>query len=365
MEPVNNSRMIRASSDALRNERFLRGKSVQEFETEFANYIGTKYARTTNSGTMALMFSLIAMGVKKDDYVITTPATFISTSNAILFSGAKVLFADINLSTYTIDTAKVKELLEQHKGHVKVVIPVHLYGYPADMTTLNEFASAYDIKILEDACQAHGGVYKGKKIGSLGDAAAFSFYPSKNMTVLGDGGMVTTDSAEIADGVDSLRDNGRTKDDAYVHKLIGLTGRMSSSSAAIGKVQLEYLEKWVQKRRRTARRFDRGLAGVGDIVLPPKQTKEIKPAYHMYAIRTKQRDGLKAYLAQARIETAVHYPIPIHLQQPYVDMGYKEGMYPNSETHAKEILSLPVHPALNNEQIDYMIENIKKFFEEG
>ena len=211
MEPIFTDEMLQAAINALKHERFLRGKSVEKFEKEFAEFTGTKYAIAVNSGTSALHLSLIAMGISSGDYVITTPATFISTVNAISYINAKPLFADISLETYNIDPQNLEKVVKKYKDKVKAMIPVHLYGYPCEMDAILEIAEKYDIKVLEDACQAHGATYKNKKVGSFGDAAAFSFYPSKNMTVCGDGGMVTTNDYDISEMVKSLRDVGRSK----------------------------------------------------------------------------------------------------------------------------------------------------------
>lgn len=362
MEPVCDDSMVSAAVSALKTERFLRGKSVTEFENLFAKYIGTKWAVAVNSGTSALMFALTALGVRKGDCVITTPSTFISTSNVVLFDGAELAFADIDLGNYAIDPDKIEAQIKAHNGKVKAIIPVHLYGYPADMKRISEIAEKYNIKVLEDACQAHGTEYHGRMAGNLGDAAAFSFFPSKNITVCGDGGMLTTNDDSVAEMIDSLRDNGRTKDNAYVHQYIGFTARMNTVNAAIGKVQLSHLQEWVERKREVARRLNELLSGVGDIVIPPRESADIKPAYYVYAIRTKRRDALKSYLAGKGIECGVHYPVPIHMQKPYLDMGYRQGMFPNSETLANEEFSLPVHQALTDEQVEYIAESVKEFF---
>ncbi|MDE1850995.1 MAG: DegT/DnrJ/EryC1/StrS family aminotransferase, partial [Candidatus Micrarchaeota archaeon] len=259
MNPVCSPKMVRAAVSALKTERFLRGKSVEEFEREFAQYVGSKHAIAVNNGTMALVMSMVALGIKKDDHVMTTPASFIATANAILFVGAKPVFVDIDAKTNNIDPARVEEEILKHEGRIKAIMPVHLYGHPAEMDSLSQIAQRHNVKIIEDACQAHGARYKGRGAGSIGDAGAFSFYPSKNLTVCGDGGMVTTNSQDVAERVQSLRENGRTKDNQYLHQYIGFTGRLNTANAAIGRVQLSELEKWNEKRRRNARRYSRGL----------------------------------------------------------------------------------------------------------
>ena len=362
MEPILTDEMVKAAINALKNERFLRGKSVAEFEKEFANYVGTNYAVAVNSGTSALHLSLIAMGVKEGDYVVTTPATFIATANVINYVGAKPLFVDISLETYNIDPQRLEETIKKYKDKVKVVIPVHLYGYPCEINEILEISEKYSIKILEDACQAHGALYKGKKIGSFGDAAAFSFYPSKNMTVCGDGGMVTTNDDKIAEMIESLRDVGRSKSKPYVHEYIGYTARMNTVNAAIGRIQLKYLEEWNEKRRKIAKEYNKRLDGIGDLILPPQGNSKIKPVYHLYVVRTKHRDELKEYLEKKGIECGIHYPLPVHLQPPYRKMGFKEGMFPNAERWAKEVLSLPMHPNLTKDEVEYIVSCIEEFF---
>lgn len=363
-EPILNEEMINNAINALKTERFLKGESIKKFEEEFGKYVGTKYALAVNSGTSALHLSLIASGIKAGDYVVTTPASFIATANAIVYIGAKPIFSDISPETYNIDPYILEEKIKKYKKKVKAIIPVHLYGYPCDMDHILEIAERYDIKVLEDACQAHGAMYKGKRVGSLGIAGAFSFYPSKNMTVCGDGGMVTTNSEDIAKIVESLRDVGRSKDSSYFHERIGYTARMNTINAAIGRIQLKHLEEWNEKRRKIAKEYNKKLAGIGDLILPPKENSNIKPVYHLYVIRTKYRDQLKEYLEKNGIECGIHYPLPIHLQMPYRQMGFRERMFPNAEKWAKEVLSLPMHPNLTEDDIEYIVTRVDNFFRE-
>jgi len=360
--PVLTEEMKKSVIKVLETERFLRGESVRRFEKEFAEYIGAKYALAVNSGTSALHLSLIAMGIKAGDYVITSPATFIATANAITYIGAKPLFVDISLDTYNIDPQKIEEAIRKCRNKVKALIVVHLYGHPCEMDAVMEIAKKYNIKVLEDACQAHGAIYKGKKVGSFGDAGAFSFYPSKNMTVCGDGGMVTTNDDKIAEIVEALRDVGRSKNNSFLHEYIGYTARMNTINAAIGRIQLKYLEKWNEKRRKIAKEYNKRLDGIGDLILPPKETSEIKPVYHLYVVRTKYRDQLREYLEKKGIECGIHYPFPVHLQPPYKQMGFKEGMFPNAEKWAREVLSLPMHSNLTEEEIEYVTSSIEEFF---
>lgn len=362
IEPILTDEMVEVAIRAFKNEKFLRGESVKRFEYDFAKYVGTRYALAVNSGTSALHLSFITMDIKEGDCVITTPATFIATVNAITYVGAKPVFVDISLETYNIDPQKLEETIKKYRDKVKAIIPVHLYGYPCEMDAILEIAERYGIKILEDACQAHGAVYKGKKVGSFGDAAAFSFYPSKNMTVCGDGGMITTNDDKIAEMVESLRDVGRSKRNPYIHEYIGYTARMNTINAAIGRIQLKYLEEWNEKRRKIARDYNKKLDGIGDLILPPKGNSKIKPVYHLYVIRTKYRDELKKFLEERGIQCGIHYPLPVHLQPPYKRMEFKEGMFPNAEKWAKEVLSIPMHPNLTEEETEYVVSYIEEFF---
>lgn len=362
-KPIITYEMIRAIEIVIKHDKLTNGETVRLFEKMFAKYIGTRYAIAVNSGTTALYFSLLACGVKRGDYVITTPATFIATANAITYIGAKPIFVDISLKTYTIDTRKLEETVKQYKDKVKAIIPVHLYGYPCNMDRIIEIAEKYNLRVIEDACQAHGAIYHGKRVGSIGDAGAFSFYPSKNMTVAGDGGMITTNNEEIAEIATSLRDVGRSKDNPYLHERIGYTARMNSINASVGIVQLRYLDEWNEKRREIAKKYTQYLQDIGDIVTPPMDTKSVKSAWHLYVIRTKYRDLLMNYLLDHGIECKIHYPIPVHLQPPYRKMGFREGMYPNAERWSKEVLSLPMYPELTDREIEYVVKHIVEFFE--
>jgi perosamine synthetase len=361
-KPILTDEMIQAVVEALRKDHFLNGENVKKFEEEFARFIGVNYAIAVNSGTSALHLSLIALGIKEGDVVTTTPATFIATANVILYLNAKPVFTDISLETYNIDPQRLREVVKKHGPRCKAVIPVHLYGYPCEMDAIMEIAEKYDIKILEDACQAHGAIYKGRPVGSFGNAAGFSFYPSKNMTVCGDGGMITTNDSKIAEILSSLRDVGRSTTSRYVHQYVGYTARMNTINAAIGRIQLKHLDEWNKRRREIAREYDKKLNGIGDIITPPRETDTIKPVYHLYVIRTMYRDALKNYLEKKGVECGIHYPLPVHLQPPYKRLGFHKGMFPNTEKLAKETLSLPMSPDLTKEEIEYIVSCIEDFF---
>ncbi|MHA1230340.1 MAG: DegT/DnrJ/EryC1/StrS family aminotransferase [Candidatus Helarchaeota archaeon] len=362
MEPVFDDEMLEAATKALTEEFFLKGESVKRFENEFGDYIGVKHARAVNSGTTALHLSLLAMGITQKDLVITTPASFIATANAIRYTSAKPIFVDISLQNYNIDVDKLRNKVKELKNKVKAIVPVHLYGYPSNMDEIIEIAEEFDIKVLEDACQAHGGRYKGKKLGSLGDAAAFSFYPSKNMTVGGDGGMVTSNNDEIIEKIEMYRDCGRSKKDGNLHEVIGYTARMNTVNAAIGRVQLKNLDKWLERRTEIVEMYRKELESIEQISIPPSNNDEIKSAWHLFVIRTKQRKRFIEHMKKNNVRCGVHYSYPIHLQPPYLKLGYKEGMFPNAEKWAKEVVSLPVHYKMNNEQVQHVIDKVHEFF---
>lgn len=351
------SEMGDAAIDALRNDRYLYGENVSKFEEEFAEYIGTAHAVATASGTTALAFILMALKAKGQKWV-TSPMSFIASSNCVIHADGTPVFADISTKDYCLDPALAeKEIKKGAKG----IIPVHIYGQPIDYDKFDDLSSRYGTQIVEDACQAHGAIYKGRKVGSLGIAAGFSFYPSKNMTVLGDGGMVTTNDDSIAKTVSKLRDSGRIS--KYEHDLIGYTSRMNSVSAAIGRVQLKYLDKWNRKRQQIASKYNQILKEIPEIKLPPQPNKDFQPVFHQFVILTEKRDKLKEFLDKSGIETGIHYPIPIHLQPVYKRLyGYKEGMYKNSERFANQCLSLPMHVMLTDEEVSYTCEKVKEFF---
>ena len=281
------------------------------------------------------------------------------TANAIVETGAEPVFVDVDLDTYTIDCGALKRTVDKRED-VAAVIPVHTYGYPVDIDAVRKAVG--DIPILADACQAHGAALDGRRAGSLADVAAFSFYPSKNMTVAGDGGMVTTDNPDIAAAIDSLRDVGRGEGPT-AHPRIGYTARMDTTNAAVGLRQLMNLDDWNKRRREVASAYFEGLKDVGDLVLPPQSGPDRTPAWYLYVVRTEQRDALADHLELTGIETGVHYETPVHLHPPYREIGFSEGDFPAAERWAKEVLSLPIHPQLDDEAVDYVIEQIRRFYE--
>lgn len=358
MKPILDKEMKNAAIEAMEKERLVLGESVYRFEEEFAKYCGVEHAVSTSNGTNALHFSLIALGFKRGDRVVTTPASFIATANAVLHANATPVFADVDLKTYNIDPEKMKkDLSSDSRG----VIPVHLYGYPADMDSINEVAEHHGIHVIEDACQAHGAVYKGRRAGSLGDVACFSFYPSKGMMVAGDGGMVVTDDDGVAETVAKLRDCGRRS--KYTHDLVGYTARLNTVNAAIGRVQLRHLDEWNGMRRKNAELYDRLLSDIDELILPPSGNSDVKPVYHLYVIRTRYRGQLRSWLESQGIECGFHYVLPIHLQPVYRELyGYEGGEYPNSEELCRTCLSIPLFPYLKEDEIRYISEKIHVFF---
>ncbi len=357
-KPVLDEEMRNAALDALQNERFVMGESVFKFEEEFAKYCGAKYAVSTGSGTSALQLSLIALGVARGDDVVTTPFSFVATANAALHVGAVPVFADVDVGTFNIDIELAKEKVTDK---TRAVIPVHLYGFPADMKSILDFFDDRECAVVEDACQAHGAEYYGRKVGALGDVGCFSFYSSKNMTVCGDGGIVVTNDGDVARVVAKLRDCGRASH--YEHDLIGFTARLNTVNAAIGRVQLRRLDEWNERRRACANVYDKLLSDVSEIDLPPSGSSDVKPVYHLYVIRTSQRDKLKVWLEQKGVQCGVHYPLPIHLQPAYRELfTYRGGEFPKSELLSKTVLSLPMYPELRKDEIEYISENIHCFF---
>lgn len=359
-----NSQMIQAAVSSLKNERFLGGKSVGLFESEFSSFVGSSYSIAVNSGTSALIFCLLASNIGKGDMVIVPSASFVASANSIRAVGATPVFVDINPLDYCIDARLLEKTLTESKNSVKAIMPVHLYGRPSNLHAICKLCNEFGATLIEDACQAHGAVYQGKKVGTFGDASAFSFYPSKNMTVGGDGGMIVTDKAEVQAICNRLRDQGRSVKNKYLHDTLGFTARLNTINAAIGREQLSLLPQWLKKRRTNARRYNSKLRNVDGIILPPADSDEIISAWHQFVIRTERRDELITYLSQKGIETGIHYPIPIH-RQPIYEKEYAktEAVLPETESWSRQVLSIPVHQNMNSDEVDFIAESIKQFFE--
>jgi dTDP-4-amino-4,6-dideoxygalactose transaminase len=324
------------------------GDVVRDFESSFAAFCGADRGVATSNGTTALHAALVGLGIGSGDRVLTTPFSFIATANTVRLAGAEVDFVDVDPRTYNLDPDALERRLRDGE-QVDAVVAVHLYGLPADVGRLRELADEYDFKLLEDAAQAHGARYEGQRVGTFGDAACFSFYPTKNMTT-GEGGMILTDDDSVADRAREFVDHGRTA--GYEHASVGHNFRMTNIAAAIGEVQLERLPEFTEARRRNAAGLDDRLADVADVTTP-FEPDGYEHVYHQYTIRVPNRDALREHLSNHDVGTGVYYPIPIHRQPAYEDVS---GSYPVSEACADEVLSLPVHPQLDDEDLDRIAE---------
>jgi dTDP-4-amino-4,6-dideoxygalactose transaminase len=344
--------VVSALLRVLDSTAFAGGPFVADFEKEFAAYCGCEFAAGVGNGTSALWLSLLALDVGPGDEVITVPNTFIATAEAISLCGATPVFVDIDPDTYTMDP----DLLESAvTPRTKAVIPVDLYGQPADMDPILAIARRHGLYVIEDACQAHGAEYKGRKAGSLGDAGCFSFYPGKNLGAYGEAGAVVTNNAELAAKIRILRDHGQTE--KYKHAMIGWNDRMDGFQGAVLSIKLKHLDKWNNARRGHARLYGALLEGVEHVILP-REAVYARHIYHVYAIRVPRRDELLAALREKDIWCGIHYPIPIHLQKAYESLGYAKGSFPVAERCAQECLSLPMFPELTTEQIESVATEI-------
>lgn len=332
------------------------GKNVQALESEFAQFCGVKYAIGVSDGTTALHLILRALGIGPGDEVITVSHTFIATAEAIGLAGATPVFVDIDPRTFLMDVARVEAAITPR---TRAILPVHLYGQTVDMDPLREIARNHDLYVVEDACQAHGAAYKGRSAGGLGDAAAFSFYFSKNLGAFGEGGIVTTDDPDIAARVRMLRDHGSPS--KYNHEIVGVNGRLDELQAVVLRAKLPHLATWNEQRRQHAARYNELLQG--SPVVTPLACPENEHVYHLYVIRTRHRDELLAWLKEQEVYGGVHYPIPIHLQASMNALGYRQGDLPVTEQVCEEILSLPMYPELADEQIDYVADQVGAFAE--
>jgi dTDP-4-amino-4,6-dideoxygalactose transaminase len=332
------------------------GENVQQLEKEFAQFCGVAHGIGVSDGTAALHVILRAMDVGPGDEVITVSNTFIATGEAIVLTGAKPVFVDIDPSTYLMDVSQVEAKIT---SRTKAILPVHLYGQTVAMDPLLEIASKYGLRVIEDACQAHGAEYKGRKAGTLGDAAAFSFYFSKNLGAYGEGGFISTNDSDLAAKMRMLRDHGSGV--RYHHDLIGFNARLDEIQAVVLRAKLPHLAKWNEQRREHARLYAELLKGTP--VEPPRELSENTPVYHLYVIKTPKRDALQAALKEQGIFTGIHYPIPLHLQKAMEFLGYRRGDLPVTERVTTEILSLPMFAELTDEQIATVANSIKSFLQ--
>jgi dTDP-4-amino-4,6-dideoxygalactose transaminase len=368
---------------ALHTAGFIGGPMVEEFEKAFAAFCGTSHSIAVSSGTDALRFAIMACGVRPGDVVVTVPHTFIATTEAISQAGALPEFVDIDERTYNLDPEKLREYLEERctadksgklisrrSGRpVTAVVPVHLYGQTADMDAILDLAARFGLIVIEDACQAHGAEYFSRKqnrwmkAGSMGRAAAFSFYPGKNLGACGEAGAVTTNDAGLARKISMLRDHGQAQ--KYYHDVEGYNGRLDAIQAGLLHVKLTHLAKWNAQRRERASEYNRLFAAADETVVPPFEPSWSRAVYHLYVIRTDDRDGMMNHLKKAGIGTGIHYPIPLHLQKAYTALNYRQGDFPATEKAAAKIVSLPMFPQLTAEQQARVVEEILRFVEDS
>ena len=332
---------------------FILGNDVAKLEEEFAAYCGTKYAIGVDNGLSALELSLRAFGIGPGDEVIVPAHTFVASAAAITFAGATPVFVDVDSETLNIDPERIEEAITPH---TKAIIPVHIYGLPANMQMILDLAKKFNLKVVEDACQAHGALYNGQHAGSIGDAASFSFYPTKNLGACGDGGIVTTNDAKVAETIRSLRNCGQTSKN--VHELEPFNRRLDSIQAAILRVKLRYLDQWIESRRNLAAHYNRLLKDAN--VHLPAEPQGYQSVYHLYVIRSQNRDALQSHLNERGIGTAIHYPTPVHLQPFFANGKDRRGEFPIAEKICNEILSLPMFPELTEKQVELVASEINK-----
>ena len=372
-----------ATLEVLSSANYIMGKNVLDFEKEFAEYIGVKHAISVGNGTDALVLSLKALGIGANDEVITTPFTFFATAEAISAVGATPVFVDVDKDTFNIDATQIEEKIT---NKTKAIMPVHIFGQCADMDEINEIAKKYNLYVIEDACQAIGGKYKGRNVGSLGDIACFSFFPTKNLGCAGDGGMIVTNDDNIAIIAKALRTHGSGENGQkaynllndieeevksaegsndtiynplkYYNYLIGYNTRLDAIQAAILKVKIKEIDNWNAKRREIAKVYNEALKDT-DFVTPVCK-EDVDSVYHMYILQSENREEVLQKLKEANIATGVYYPVPLHLQKVYKGLGYKEGDMPVAEYLSHRTFAIPVYPELTDKQIEYIISNLKK-----
>ncbi len=336
----------------LASGHYVLGEEVAAFECEFAAYCGVEHAVAVNTGTSALHLALLAAGVGPGDEVVTVPFTFVATVSAVCYTGATPVFVDVDRLTLTMDPAQLEAAITPR---TKAIVPVHLYGQMADMDPIVEIARRYGIPVIEDACQAHGAEYRGRRAGGIGLSGCFSFYPGKNLGACGEGGAVVTGDAGQAARLRMLRDWGQSR--RYHHELKGYNYRMDALQGAILRVKLKHLDDWTEARRAHALRYANLLSG-SDLVEPPSEVLDRRHVYHVYAVRSQRRDELRARLEATGIQTGLHYPVPVHLQPAHADLGYRAGDFPVSEAAAEAVLSLPLYPEMTQEQVRCVVAAI-------
>jgi dTDP-4-amino-4,6-dideoxygalactose transaminase len=344
--------ILAAVSEVLDSTAFAGGPYVAKFEEEFAAYCHSKYSVAVGNGTDALWFALLALGIGAGDEVITVPNTFIATAEAISYCGAKPVFVDVDEETYTMDPRLIERAITPR---TKAIIPVHLYGQMADMDPIMEIARKHRLFVIEDACQAHAAEYKGRRAGSIGDAGCFSFYPGKNLGACGEGGASVTNNLELKNRMAMFRDHGQAK--KYYHSVVGWNGRMDGIQGAILSIKLKHLNAWTEARRAHAVAYTTAFKKVHG-VLTPKEAVQRKHVYHLYVLRVRNRDVMLKLLADRGVNCAIHYPVPLHLQDAYASLGVPRGSLPVSERCAEEIISLPMFPELTGKDIETVVSAV-------
>jgi dTDP-4-amino-4,6-dideoxygalactose transaminase len=345
--------LIEVILDVVRGGQFILGENVAKLEKEIANLCGVDYAIGVGNGSDALFLALLACGVGPGDEVITTPFTFFATAGSIAHTGAKPVFCDIDPGTFNIDPSKIEDVITER---TKAILPVHLYGQAADMDPINSIAKKLNLYVIEDAAQAIGARYKGKPVGSLGDVACFSFFPTKNLGAFGDGGMLTTNDPELEARIRILRVHGAKK--KYHHEILGCNSRLDALQAAILSVKVKYLKDWTEARRSLAEGYRGKLRAAGDAIVQPAVMDGAYHVYHQYTIRVSHRDAVQEELRSRGIASTVYYPLPLHLQPVFNNLGYKPGDFPESEKAAEEALSLPMFPELKPSEQDRVVEEL-------
>jgi len=346
-------------NEVLDNTAYICGKKVKKFEEDFSKIQEVKYCAALSSGTDALHTALLALGIKNGDEVIVPVNTFIATSEAVTLCGAKPVFVDHNEKTFNIDVEKIEKAVTPK---TKAIIPVHLYGQPADMKPILEIAKKHNLFVIEDCSQAHLSTYDSRKTGSLGDIGTFSFYPGKNLGAYGEAGAVVTNNEELYNKMLRFRQHG--SNEKYVHESEGHNYRMEEIQAGVLNVKLKYISGWTDKRREIAAFYNKKLASFKpEMLITPNCLENVKHVYHLYIVRAKKRSELMKHLAEKEIQTALHYPIPLHFQKAYSYLGYEKGEFPVAEKCCEEILSLPMYPEMTAEQIGFVCDSIQKFYE--
>ncbi len=337
----------------LSSSSFILGREVEQFERSFAAYLGTGHCMAVSSGTAALHLALQALGIGPGDEVITVPNTFIATAEAICAVGARPVFVDVDPVSYTMDPGEISAVITPR---TRALIPVHLYGQPADLDPILAIAAEHGLSVIEDACQAHGALYKGRKAGTIGTFGCYSFYPSKNLGCCGEGGAVVTNDPKLAERVRMLRDHGSSR--KYEHKFAGYNFRMEGIQGGVLATKLPHLDGWNDSRATLARRYDNLLRDTSFIT--PARMPYAKHIFHLYVIQARQRDAVRQALADHGIDTGMHYPVPLHLQEAFAPLGYRAGAFPVSEALAQQIISLPMYPELSEDEVDYVGQTLQE-----